>query len=221
LRKNQAGEVITLIPLQFLLAKIPEPIRRLAAINHRRQTRKAQDRLTRRPHEGVYWWIPIKKVSEITWEVVTYFQEDWYQGTEHLAIWPYVIEELEQKWGKLPRSIKENYTGLPRGRVCFSLMDGKRKLVLYHGNDTPIPDGLDYVRRQFSLPRGTPIRFDEHETMMQGDPEKVQKALGMNLNLKGHPFVMDYSVKDDPKNSGRIPRLAIRQEGNRGRSASY
>ena len=62
--------------------------------------------------------------------------------------------------------------------------------VLSHGDDTPVRNGLKKVLAAFnlsSLMRSGKVRVspDVHENMTMGDPEAVQRALGIDLGLQG------------------------------------
>jgi hypothetical protein len=52
-----------------------------------------------------------------------------------------------------------------------------------HGDDASVPDWQQRVFRAFRLgERAHRFLFDEHEWMLQGDPERVESALGTHVD---------------------------------------
>lgn len=160
---------------------------------------------SRIPQSGAYWWIP---TPDGDWTMDVYYDSEHRGNTMHDRIWRrHVIEKLAVLWGKDPdwlkRAIGDNYTGLPRGRVN-KVQDG---FTIVHGNDAPVKDVVTKIMNAFNLRtyfRAHPDKVrafeDEHETMLQGDPDVVQKALGTDLGLKGSfhaDFDDDYGPDDD------------------------
>lgn len=149
------------------------------------------------PQSGAYWWLPTPKGR---WTMEVFYDSEFNNATPHDEIWRiYVVERLATLWGKDPdrlrRSIADNYAGLPRGRVN-KLRDS---WTIVHGNDAPKGTrGVEGVINAFSLRAvitadedAVKVYEDEHEKMMPGDPEAVQRALGVDLGLKGE-FAMDF-----------------------------
>ena len=58
--------------------------------------------------------------------------------------------------------------------------------LILHGRDAPLIEWLTVVASRFDLPPGrTRILYDEHERMIAGDPEAVERVLGVDLGLRG------------------------------------
>lgn len=62
----------------------------------------------------------------------------------------------------------------------------KGTYLVHHGGDAPVSGWLRRVERRFGL-QGQQLRalLDDHECMLAGDPEAVQRALGVDLGLRG------------------------------------
>ena len=147
------------------------------------------------PQSGAYWWVPKPDGS---WELDVYYDSDFKDNTMHDKMWRYVVDKLAVYWEKdqekLLRRLKDNYTGLPRGRVGRA-----GKWVVSHGDDAPVPNGIGKVLSAFnliSLEKAGKVMVapDVHESMMVGDPEAVQKALGKDLGLRGKE--LDFEDED-------------------------
>lgn len=149
---------------------------------------------SRVPQSGAYWWIPL---PDGNWTIEVFYDSEYNGDTPHDDLWRrYVVERLAILWNKSPevlrRRIGDNYTGLPRGRV--SKVSGGWTIV--HGNDAPaLSKGIRGVINAFNLRMvdrsNLMIMDDDHERMMPGDPEAVQKALGADLGLRAD-FTMDW-----------------------------
>ncbi len=151
------------------------------------------------PQSGAYWWIP---KPDGTWELDPYYDSDFRGNTMHDKMWKYVVEKLAIYWNKEPqkllRRLRDNYAGLPRGRIGKIGVSryGLGGWVVSHGDDAPIPDGLNKVLSAFNLiainkAGKVKIAPDDHEQMMEGDPEAVQQAIGKDLGLKGASIEFD------------------------------
>lgn len=142
----------------------------------------------KKPQTGAYWWLP---TPDGDWELDIYYDSEFAGNTQHIDMWrKYVVDRLAILWDKDPkvlrRQIGDHYTGLPRGRVGKAM----GKYVVSHGEDVPVRNGMKKVVNAFNL--GTLVRAgkvdvspDIHENMSAGDPEAVQKALGVDLGLQG------------------------------------
>lgn len=148
---------------------------------------------SRTPQSGAYWFIPLPDGS---WDIEAFYDSQ-FSDTPHDQMWSrYVVERLATIWGKdhnwLRRVIGDNYTGLPRGRVNRILLNDEPGFSIVHGNDFPKGCSISGVLNVFNLksfqrahPDQVQIYYDHHETMISGDPKRVQKALGVDLGLKG------------------------------------
>ncbi len=139
-----------------------------------------------RPRTGAYYWLPLPGDLAVRWEVVTCNDLGREAEVGHVRLWPEVVQRLARAWGKDPerlvRRLAEYYAGLPRGRVTRV----RGVYLVQHGDDTPTMGGLELIVSRFGLV-GRPVKFlvDEHEHMLSGDPEPVQRALGVDLGLHG------------------------------------
>ena len=134
------------------------------------------------PRDGGYYWIPSQGRGALTWDVISCHELGLDAGIGHADFWPAVIDRLATTWDKderaLQRLLKDRYYGLPRGRVT---RPGGRFLIL-HGADSPPSDWLEQVIRRFGLERrSVKVLFDEHETMMAEDQNRVMSALGISV----------------------------------------
>lgn len=178
--------------LQTILERCNGPQERLNA----RRTRTKAILESRAPQSGAYWWVPTPDGS---WYLETFFDSEFAGNTMHDFIWRrYMMDVLGVLWNKDPRKlarvIGDEYTGLPRGRVN-KVGNG---FTVVHGGDAPVRNAEDKIISTFNLYRAYKdgnVKFmdDEHETMMAGDPEAVQQALGVDLGLSGsfHPDFAD------------------------------
>jgi hypothetical protein len=68
-------------------------------------------------------------------------------------LWPFVVDQLAAAWGHdaaaLRRRLANHYAGLPRERVARP----PGGVLIAHGNDFPVPNGLEVVRKRFRLAR--------------------------------------------------------------------
>lgn len=151
---------------------------------------------SRAPQSGAYWFIPLKDGS---WDIEVFYDSQ-FDDTPHDQMWnTYVVERLATIWSKDPawlkRVIGDNYTGLPRGRVNKVKFDDQIGYTIVHGDDMPKGCTIAGVINAFnlrSIQRADLLKIykDEHETMISGDPKKVQKTLGVDLGLKGSMAMM-------------------------------
>jgi hypothetical protein len=139
-----------------------------------------------RPRTGAYYWLPLPGDPAVRWDVITCHDLGRDADVGHLRLWPEVVRRLARAWGKDPdrmvRRLGEHYAGLPRGRVTRV----RGAYLVQHGDDTPTIGGLGAIEGRFGLV-GRRVKFlvDEHEHMLSGDPEPVQRALGVDLGLRG------------------------------------
>lgn len=173
--------------LHQLLRQYPNVLMRETV--RRQRTRAIQE--ARIPQSGAFWWIPLPNGK---WDMEVFYDSEFADDTPHDQLWRrYMVERLATVWSKdhqtLRRRIGDDYTGLPRGRVN-RVRDG---WTIVHGNDAPKgTNGVDGIINAFNLrsvvranPGAVKVFVDEHETMIPGHPEAVQRALGVDLGLKG------------------------------------
>lgn len=148
---------------------------------------------SRTPQTGAYWWMP---TPDGKWVLDAYYDSEFRNNTMHDIIWrKYALDRLAVLWDKdsdkLRRLIGDKYAGLPRGRVSKA-MGG---IVVSHGDDVPITNGMKKVLGVFNLSglnaKKVRVSPDDHENMMPGDPEAVQEVIGVDLGLRGS-FHMDF-----------------------------
>lgn len=171
-------------------------------IKHRKTIRES-----RAPQSGAYWWFPQPAGNKVKWSVIEFFDSDYHDNTLHMDLWPNVLELLAIKWQKnakaLYRSLSDNYTALPRGRVNAGVADDGSRIpkvwYVVHGNDTPKGASMDSVLVAFNLPAArVKLSFDHHEQMDPEDCRQLQSALGVDLGLKGvDQSELVYSEFDD------------------------
>lgn len=136
----------------------------------------------RQPLTGIYWWVPIRKGKKIEW-VVQAYHDDIYKNPLHSDVWKHVLDFLKTKWKKLEitSELMDAYAGLPRGRISKTM----KGYTHYHGGDAP--GSLGSARGKFNLTLGgnNTEMLDEHEQMLDDDAKILQKALGVDLGLRG------------------------------------
>jgi len=143
----------------------------------------AREKRRLQPLTGGYYWFPAPAHGSVAWCVLTCHDLGFGAGMGHTGLWPAVIDRLAQVWNRdqtfFRTHLKDHYTGLPRGRVTEP--PGGRLLVC-HGNDSPVADWLQRVIRGFDLD-GRSVRavFDEHERMLPEDRAKVNEVFGIDL----------------------------------------
>jgi hypothetical protein len=135
---------------------------------------------------GGYYWFPTPTIGSLTWQVLTCHELGCDAEVGHVDLWTLVIDRLATAWRRegrfIQRSLKNNYTGLPRGRVT----QVKNRFMILHGNDSPVPDWVPMVMTKFELNRRSVIvLFDEHERMLPEDRRSVSKALGLLAGQDG------------------------------------
>jgi len=184
--------------LKTILEQYQNPQMRLAVRNIRNRAIIE----SKVPQSGAYWWLP---TPDGKWELDVYYDSEFRGNTMHDIMWTkYVLDRLSILWNKDPaklkRAVGDNYAGLPRGRVG-KIMGG---FVLSHGDDAPIKNGPKKVLAAFNLSglvrtdsKKVRVAVDEHETMLAGDPEAVQKALQADLGLKGNDMALDFEYDED------------------------
>ena len=140
---------------------------------------------------GAYWWLPRPSGKKIEWEVTPFYDEDFDSPAMHYHHWRQFVIILANAWRKEPdrlyARVRNNYTGLPRGRVS-RLHGGVATYGLLHGDDSP--GNLSQVMQKFRLgPYKTAgklkVAWDEHERVMADDARAVQAALGVDLGIVG------------------------------------
>jgi hypothetical protein len=135
---------------------------------------------------GGYYWFPTPPICSLIWQVLTCHELGCDAEVGHVDLWPLVIDRLATAWPRegrlIQKSLKNNYTGLPRGRVT----EVKNKFMIFHGNDSPVPDWVPMVVRKFDLNRrSVRVLFDEHERMLPEDRSRVNEGLGLTAGLDG------------------------------------
>jgi hypothetical protein len=132
-----------------------------------------------KPMEGPYYWFP----SKDGWELLAYYDEV-YPDIIHDEAWrKSVVHRLGEEWGLSREQLLELRKwpyALPRGRISGGL---GTPVVFYlnHGNDTPIPEGLDKVMSEFHLwglqkIDKLKVVYDNHERMI---PQHHHKLVSM------------------------------------------
>jgi hypothetical protein len=116
----------------------------------------------------------------VTWQVLTCHELGCDADVGHVDRWTLVVDRLAAAWrldGRLIRkSLKNNYTGLPRGRMT----QVKNRFMVFHGGDAPVPDWVPMVVTTFDLTRrSVRVLFDEHERMLPEDRSRVNETLGL------------------------------------------
>lgn len=133
-----------------------------------------------RPLTGGYYWFPIPGEDTLSWSPITCHDLGSGPDVGHVDLWPLIISRLAVAWGKdakpLMRRLANHYTGLPRGRVTRP----KGTYLVFHGSDSPVADWLEQILARFRL-AGVPFKevHEEHERMLPGDPEAIERALGI------------------------------------------
>ena len=143
-------------------------------------------RLATEPFAGGYYWFPTPGLNGIAWSIVTCRDlgcDD--QAGHYHSLWPRLMTPLASAWGKNERRLRkrlaEYYTGLPRGRVTWI----DKRFLIFHGHDSPVPGFRALVVASFRLAgQRVKFTFDEHETMIEGDPQAVEAALGHPLQKR-------------------------------------
>jgi hypothetical protein len=138
------------------------------------------------PGTGAYYWVPVPTDPGHHWVVYTSRDAGLDPDVGHVQLGLSVLDRLAIAWRKdrthLRRRLQDRYAGLPRGRVTHP----SRPYLILHGRDAPLIRWRSVVEERFDLPSGR-IRSlcDEHERMIAGDPEAVERGLGIDLGLRG------------------------------------
>ena len=135
---------------------------------------------------GGYYWFPIPDGDSVTWQVLTCHELGRDADVGHVNLWKQVIDRLATDWQmdrrRLMRRLKDNYTGLPRGRITRV----QNRSTIFHGEDAPVPDWMPMVVRKFDLDaRSVKVAFDEHERMLPEDRMRVYGAFGLVMDGDG------------------------------------
>ena len=179
---------------QLVYTKYPDSVQmREAARNYKRRL-VTESRI---PQTGAYWWVPLKSGK---WEILPFYDSDYDGNTMHDRMWREVLDKLSIEWNKpidAFRSIRSKYTALPRGRVSRAIKRGGPVFNILHGSDGP--GDMSRVLRVFNLTNVEHVVMDdEHEAMIPGDPEALQRILGIDLGLRGRQADFnDYDEFDD------------------------
>ena len=128
------------------------------------------------PETGDYYCVPVPTDAGRQWELCTSRDAGLDPDVGHTELWLFVLDRLAIAWAK------DRYAVLPRGRVTRP----SRSYLILHGRDAPLIHWRRTVAERFDLASGR-IRslYDEHERMIAGDPEAVERALGVDLGLRG------------------------------------
>ena len=135
---------------------------------------------------GGYYWFPSPDTNSVIWQVLTCHELGCDADVGHVDLWTRVLDRLATTWRRdgrvLKKYLKNNYTGLPRGRVT----EVRNRLMIFHGKDAPVTDWVPMVIRKFDLDRHrVKVTFDEHERMLPEDRSKVTETLGLGTGDGG------------------------------------
>lgn len=158
-------------------ALYPMPMR-LAVRNfrHRITLKEATE-----PIEGIYWWVPFPTKKGVEWRVVPFYESE-IGYKDHSGMWHHILKDLSEMWGFTPGpELRSSYTALPRGRIVKKQKHG---YVLYHGNDAPADMTKALEAFKLVLGGNNEAIFDFHEQMISGEPEELQKAMGVDLGIR-------------------------------------
>jgi hypothetical protein len=133
---------------------------------------------------GPYYWVPTSN----GWDLDVFPEELYPEDKVHDWFWRrYIVPKLSEEWSLSSEQImtlKKIPYSVPRGRVSQEF--DTPNFYLNHGNDTPIPNGLDKVIKEMNLSgmRSSDrlkIAFDSHEVMI---PQHTRTLLGIIPDLK-------------------------------------
>ena len=135
---------------------------------------------------GGYYWFPAPDTDSVIWQVLTCHELGCDADVGHVDLWTLVLDRLARTWRRdrrvLTKYLKNNYTGLPRGRVT----EVRNRFLIFHGKDAPVTDWVPKVIRKFDLDhRKVKVTFDEHERMLAEDRSKVTETLGLGTGDGG------------------------------------
>lgn len=146
----------------------PEVLAR-AQRRYRLAKRLAAIREAAKPQEGPYYWFPAKD----GWELMVYYDE-MYPDMVHDEAWrKSMVPRLREEWNlsrEQALELRKCPYAVPRGRVSGG-WDKPRVFYLNHGEDTPVPKGLDKVVAEFNLSglRSAgllQVLYDDHERVL-------------------------------------------------------
>lgn len=140
-----------------------------------------EDKLT-----GGYYWFPFPDIDSVTWQVLPCHELGCDADVGHVDLWALVIDRLATAWQRdgrvLKKRLKNNYTGLPRGRVT----QVRNRLMIFHGEDSPVADWKPMVVSKSDLDQlSVKVTFDEHERMIPEDLRRVNEVLGLKVGNEG------------------------------------
>jgi hypothetical protein len=129
---------------------------------------------------GGYYWFPTLSDSWVTWTVLTCHELGCDAEVGHVDLWTMALDRLATIWRRdarvIQKYLKNNYTGLPRGRVT----EQKNRFMIFHGDDAPVPHWVPMVVSKFNLNwRSVKVLFDEHERMLPEDRSRFNEILGI------------------------------------------
>lgn len=141
------------------------------------------------PLTGGYFWFPTQAGDKIAWSVLTCHDLGFGPGDGHFEMWPALVDHLARTWGREPGLLLDRlencWYGLLRGRI--NRTDGR--LVLLHGDDAPVANGLERVVERFRLD-GRPVEFQisEHHETVPKHRRAVNDEFGLSI---GRPRTED------------------------------
>lgn len=137
------------------------------------------------PHDGIWYWIYLKP----NWKLISYdFPIKDRIDFLHINVWRDLVSNHLApfyKWNKDVISIAQELPyGTPRGRVSAERIDNLSYFFIRHGNDTPIPKGLDQIIEKYNLKiqmlEGlAEFIYDPHETMVKEQQQKLRELMNV------------------------------------------
>lgn len=124
-----------------------------------------------KPQAGIYYWVPL---PDEQWELLSFWNE-FYGNIVHAIVWKnYVANELANLYKVSSEKLMPYPYGLPRGRIFVE----NNKIQLWHGDDTPIPNGINRILQDFNLNKeNTEIIHHKHEDAKESHKEEIMKIL--------------------------------------------
>lgn len=147
--------------------------------NGRKKAQEAQRSASTQAVEGV--WYVAKDTDG--WKLFAYPFRPESEIQDHSAFWEQILAPYLALKYKLPKKLEMELAlypyGFPRGRI--SKVEGK--FFVYHGADWhPFPAQAE-VAKAFHLSKRAMWVFDDHETRLEWDVERVSRSLNLKTNM--------------------------------------